>query len=346
MAANRALAAIAEDDRATDAELVDAVLLLAQTLGRLGRLDEAADVLADAVVLADEQDPPDPARRVEVAVAVAMNSRERGDYGQAAQVLGDALAGPATELGPDSPELAGLHAAVGLLARYAGRYDDARRQYGLALTAAHGAGDRLREAMLEHNLGGLAQACGDLEAAEAHARRAVELNRALLGSDHPVVLADEAALASILDQRGDSRGAEATLRRVIAAFALRFGPDHVEVAINRTNLAAVLHRRGEYEAAIALYRQGLAGRERAQGPTHPELALVLVNMADALRAADPENRESDALLARAVRLLEPQVDPAHPVLAAARGRMADRESLIPVNRPTAGTTVSPWGTRP
>jgi tetratricopeptide (TPR) repeat protein len=108
-----------------------------------------------------------------------------------------------------------------------------------ARESEHGRRRVSRHATLLHNLGGLAHARGDYAAAEAPARRAVEIRQAPLGINHPTVAADRAALAAILDALAQHEDAGALLEDALRTFECTYGPDHYEVAITANNLAAI-----------------------------------------------------------------------------------------------------------
>ena len=115
-------------------------------------------------------------------------------------------------------------------------------------------------AAIYHNLGGLAHARGDNEAAEPLARRAIELRSAALGPRASATLLDRSAHAAILDGMGRSLAAEASIRELLGDLAAALGTDHPEVSVARNNLAAILQRRGERRSRTALSRS-----DRQQG---------------------------------------------------------------------------------
>ena len=124
-------------------------------------------------------------------------------------------------------------------------------------------------AAIHHNVGGLAHARGDYAAAEAPARRAVVLDEALLGPDHPTAAADKAALAPILDELGQTDEAERLLRQALGTFERVLGPADHEVGVTLANLGALLQRRGAPADAEALHRRALAVKEGALGELAP-----------------------------------------------------------------------------
>jgi len=85
---------------------------------------------------------------------------------------------------------------------------------------------------------------------------------------------------------------------------------------------AALHRVGRLDESDAAYRQGLTIRERLQGSGHPELAPTLVNLS---RLCEQRGDDEQALelARRAVHNLDGAVTDDHPILRAARERLAE-----------------------
>src|SRR4029450_4975001 len=101
----------------------------------------------------------------------------------------------------------------------AGVFDGGDALYSRALQTAEraGAGDESL-ATLFHNIGGLEHARGQFARGEPAARRSVELRERALGSEHPAVAADVAALAALIDAQGRFDEAEAMYLRALATF--------------------------------------------------------------------------------------------------------------------------------
>src|SRR5204863_6495419 len=128
------------------------------------------------------------AARLEVGAMTALGSmhRARGDYVAAETQLQAALDRAEATVGLDAPEVAAVLNERGMVLRYTGRFDDAAACYERARrTLERELGPSHPElATIHHNLAGLAQARGDLAAAEPAARHAVALREDALGPDH------------------------------------------------------------------------------------------------------------------------------------------------------------------
>jgi len=295
----------------------------ADALADLARLEEADELYRS---LPDD----DPLARVGRGSIL----RARGDYASAERELLDALALAEEQFGTWSIEAGGALNALGMTYKYWGHFDEGRRVYDRALELlVRGFGEEHPDvATLHHNLGGLEHARRDFDAAEPHARGAVELRRRLLGPDHLSTAEDEAAYAPILHALGRDVEAEALLRHALGILERELGPDHPEVAGAWNNLGSALE---DPDEAAAAYRRSLDAKERSLGPEHPALAITLNNLAvNARRRGALE--EAEALYRRALGILEGRVDPEHPNLVLTR---ANLERLVEERKKTEETPV-------
>lgn len=246
-----------------------------------------------------------------------------GDRPAARAELQAALERCLATLGSDDIDTAVIHNMLGIVGKFTGRFDDALTHYTRAgeLFRAHGVGDDVL-GVLHHNLGGLAHSRGDLQTAERETRCALELHTAAAGPAHPDSAADRGQLGAILSELGRHEEAERELRDTARDMAAAHGPDHVEVGIAYTAIGAALHRVGRLDESDAAYRRGLAIRERLQGAGHPELAPTLVNLSR-LCEQRGEGEQALELARRAVHNLDGAVTGDHPILRAARERLAE-----------------------
>ena len=199
------------------------------------------------------------------AAAAALVGLGRYDDAEARAVA--MLAEVDVRLGDGDPLAGQLCNLLGIAHKYQARYDDAARRYARALAIA--GDDPLVLASLYHNLGGLDHARGEPARAEPHARRAVELREAALGSEHPDVAADVAAWAAILDDLGRVDEAEHAYRRALAVFERTLGDAHHEVGFTLGALGALFAGQARWAgrravAATRARRAAGAARRRAR----------------------------------------------------------------------------------
>ncbi|MSP02082.1 MAG: tetratricopeptide repeat protein [Acetobacteraceae bacterium] len=150
--------------------------------------------------------------------------------------------------------------------------------------------------------------------AEPLDRRALSIDEASLGPDHPSVARDLNNLAELLYATNRRAEAEPLYRRALAIGEASLGPDHPEVATGLNNLALLLSDTNRRAEAEPLYRRALAIGEASLGPDHPSVAAGLNNLAGLLRATN-RLAEAEPLYRRALSIDEASLGPDHPSVA-------------------------------
>ncbi|MFI5890518.1 tetratricopeptide repeat protein [Actinoplanes sp. NPDC051513] len=148
---------------------------------------------------------------------------------------------------------------------------------------------------------------------EAEAR-ALRIEEAVFGPDHPVVAVRLNNLANTVVALGYPAEAEPLQRRSLAISETAFGPDHPDVAIRLNNLALTLIDLGRSAEAEPLQRRALAVTEHAVGPEHPAVAIRLGNLAITLNDLG-RPAEAEQLQRRALAIAENALGPDHPNVA-------------------------------
>jgi tetratricopeptide (TPR) repeat protein len=150
--------------------------------------------------------------------------------------------------------------------------------------------------------------------AEPLMRRALALDEACFGPDHPNVANQLTNLACLLQDTNRLREAEPLMRRALAINEACFGPEHPNVAICLNNLANLLQATNRLEEAEPLMRRALAINEACFSSNHPNVARNLNNLAQLLHDTNrPE--EAEPLMRRALALDEACFGPDHPNVA-------------------------------
>jgi eukaryotic-like serine/threonine-protein kinase len=228
--------------------------------------------------------------------------RERGDYAGAERALREAVRlrdaeGSGAERASD---LLGLAELTLLELRRPGEAEDLFRQ-ALRLTEAD---PRAAERQRVRALGGLARVLegrGELAAAEAQLREAVDLRRRTYGPEHLEVAAGLAHLAGFLQRTGQLAGAEETYREVEELEARVLGADHPRRAGTLTALGQVLNALGRFREADAVLEEATSIRIARLGADHPLVARTLRRRAEGrLRRGD--HAAAEELLLRARRI--------------------------------------------
>jgi tetratricopeptide (TPR) repeat protein len=132
-------------------------------------------------------------------------------------------------------------------------------------------------------------------------RRALAIDEASFGSDHPDVAVDLNNLAQLLQATNRLDEAEPLMRRALAIDEASFGSEHPNVAIRLNNLAQLLQATNRLEEAEPLMRRALAIDETSFGSEHPNVARDLNNLAQLLQATNRLD-EAEPLSRRVVEI--------------------------------------------
>ncbi|MEM0984522.1 MAG: tetratricopeptide repeat protein [Planctomycetota bacterium] len=227
-------------------ETLQTLLRLGEALLDLSRLDEAQDVLANAVAIADRlgiaetsQDAIEALNGLGIAVA------QSGDLIRGEQLILKSI--ERAETADIDPLLRiGMRDTLGVLRLRQGRTD---------------------------------------EAVEIH-RETSNTRRSELGPDHPDTLTSLNNLGRALQQAGDLDGALAISEEVFQARERVLGPAHPRTLSAMNNHAIALSRAGEIEQAEPLYRATATLRRETLGNDHPETIASLMNLAGFLTRND------------------------------------------------------------
>jgi tetratricopeptide (TPR) repeat protein len=264
----------------------------------------------------------DDATRIAMQAWTALGTayRYQGRYALAEPQLKRALETSISHFGGEHPESRMARNNLAVLYKYTGQFDQAETLYQAALQGAEGAD----LATLYHNLGGLEHARGRFAEGEPWARKAWVLRKSLLGPEDPATLADEAALAGVLDGLARYDESEPMYHHVLGEFEKIYGSNHYEIAVNLHNLAGVQCARSRLEEAEQTYRRALGLKESLLGSENPDTALTAHNLGVLLTDMG-RNNEAAELIEGATRVFEATLGPEHPNTKMARhNRVAGR----------------------
>jgi tetratricopeptide (TPR) repeat protein len=118
----------------------------------------------------------------------------------------------------------------------------------------------------------------EFESAKAAIRRALEIDEAVYGLDHPNVARDVSNLSVVLRDLADLAGAREALERALAIDEKSLGPNHPNVANRLNNLGMVLKDLGDLPGARKVLERALRIDEAVYGPDHPEVATDVNNL--------------------------------------------------------------------
>ena len=147
---------------------------------------------------------------------------------------------------------------------------------------------------------------------------AVEIRETALGTDHPDVAADVAAL-------GRANEAETLYQRALAVLEHTEGADY-DLAVLHNNLGLAAAERSDAATAEHHYRRALAIKERLLGSGHADVALTLQNLG-VLAADTGHPAEARAHLERALTIFQASLHPDHPKVTDCRATLTSLKSL-------------------
>jgi len=147
--------------------------------------------------------------------------------------------------------------------------------------------------------------------AEPLMRRALAIDEASFGPDHPNVAIRLNNLATLLHHTNRPLETEPLMRRALAIDEANFGSDHPNVAIGLNNLAQLLRATNRLSEAEPLIRRALAIDEASFGQDHPNVARDFNNLATLLMTT---NRliEAEPLMRRALAIFIASLGADHP----------------------------------
>lgn len=114
--------------------------------------------------------------------------------------------------------------------------------------------------------------------------RALAIDEAVLGPNHPHVAIRLNNLGGVLESQGDLAGAKALYERALAIGEAAFGSNHPQVATFANNLGLVLRSQGDLGTAKALFERALAIDVAVFGPEHADVAIDLSNLSIVLES--------------------------------------------------------------
>ncbi|MEY4806680.1 MAG: hypothetical protein RLZZ206_1069, partial [Cyanobacteriota bacterium] len=289
------------------------------------------DSLLDVAVPAGNGDIPEPIEAMDALVELAsysLVSRSRQSDSFLLQRLVQEVARQGQQQDPATSQLA--PSLRWLDAAFQGDPQDVRAWPVLDPLAAHvkamagfadEAGLADPTAWLMNQLGVLLQSKAAYGEAEPLLRRALAIDEAAYGPDHPAVARDLNNLAQLLQATNHLAEAEPLVRRALAINEAAYGPDHPAVARGLNNLAQLLQATNRLAEAEPLMRRVVAIFEISYGNDHPNVATALNNLAQLLQATN-RLAEAEPLMRRALAIDEASYGTDHPSVATRLNNLA------------------------
>jgi len=289
---------------------------------REGRYVEAQVALEHALELQENNLGPDHPRLASTLDNLGLVTRKLGSFSRARECSQRAIELYSQSLGPDHLRLVAPLRNLGNIARERGELPLALDLLTRALTIQERESDDARAlAHALHDLANVYGRLGDLDSAQLHFDRALELLEGALGADHPDLKGPLIGLGNIDRDRGALDRAKARYERALELMRAHFGDGtrggggesegkgkgegdaHPEIAVALFNLGNIHKDLGHLDVAEDHYRQALAIRERALREDHPLMIKNLTTLGKAL-VAGGQPQEGIEVLQRALSLSE------------------------------------------
>jgi tetratricopeptide (TPR) repeat protein len=223
----------------------------------------------------------------------ASSKQALADVASLANVSPSAAAEPLWRRASESPDFAvaaRAFAALGQLRESAGDPSGAAAFYRqaldgeeLAIGQATSIPEKARLAILA---GGVAQVFAQVvepPVGIAALRRALAIERSVLGPRHPETATTQANLAGVLLDANAVDESQQLIAEALEILEQTMGKDHPRVAISATILAHGVRAQGDFVHAEQNYRRALAIDQRAYGPTHGQTLEDVRTLAEFLR---------------------------------------------------------------
>jgi tetratricopeptide (TPR) repeat protein len=123
---------------------------------------------------------------------------------------------------------------------------------------------------------------GALGEARTLYERTLEIQRRVLGPEHPDALTSMNHLANVLSKQGALDEARTLHERTLEIRRRTLGPEHPETLMSQSNLANTLRAQGKLDESCRLHRQTLELRRRTLGPDHNHTVSSVRNLGETL----------------------------------------------------------------
>jgi serine/threonine protein kinase/Tfp pilus assembly protein PilF len=270
----------------------------------LGQYQDALPILSESLHL---EPPSDTRSRINTLLELGQARIGAGDLPGAELSLQESLRLSQSSAGADSVESGHALWALGMLRTQQGRYAEAKELYtrSLGILETNGAQQADVAAVLD-DLATVFTRDHQWPLAKVTYERSLEIDRRVLGDDHPRVAVRLANLAIVAQNMGDLTRAESLFEESIRLQEHIYGERHPETAATRGNFARLLQREGRLAEAEPLLRNALDVELSFDGPDNYNVGYARVNLAMLLHdqgnlaAAESEYRKALAIYDRSL----------------------------------------------
>jgi len=263
-----------QDQPATKAALLSTV---GAVYDSLGQYKEALPILTESLKLQPQSHDKS---HITTLLELGTARSGAGDLSGAEAPLQEALRVSQSEFGASSQESGRALWALGLLRYEQGRFVDAKQLYNQSLNILESTSAPVTD--ISELLDDLAQVYVSQQQwslAKQTYERALEVDRRVLGDDHPRVAMRLNNLAVVAQNISDLKLAEALFRDAIRRDERAYGDKHPETGAALSNYGLLLQREGRLAEAEPLLRKALDIVLKLYGPDNYKVAYARVSLA-------------------------------------------------------------------
>jgi tetratricopeptide (TPR) repeat protein len=269
---------------------------------------------------------------------LALTARAAGRLAEAEAGYRRVLAARERLLGPHAaPTLATQH-SLGTVLLAMDRDPEAHAVLHDCLARHRAAGaNRVATWQVADSLGEACRELGQLEAAAATHRQAMDGYRELLGPDHALTLGCAFHLLKALHRLGDRDGMRALAQDLLPRCERTFGPEHPKTMDVLAAAALARFQAGDRQGAIADFERAFAVQQRQRGEHHPDALLAGQNLAQMQLQA---GAAAAALMTTTQLVARLPAASDLPPLGAAFTRLLHARALAATGDPAGATTAA------
>jgi serine/threonine protein kinase/tetratricopeptide (TPR) repeat protein len=263
-----------QDQPATKAALLSTV---GAVYDSLGQYQEALPILGESLHLqAQSHDP----ARVDTLLELGRAKIGTGDLSAAEAPLQEALHLSQAGFGAGSLESGRSLWSLGMLRHQQGQFSQAKDLYirSLAILENRSAPQTDISAVLD-DLAKVYARDHEWVLAKQTYERALEIDRRVLGDDHPRIALRLNNLAIVAQNMGDPKQAEVLFRDALGRNERAYGDRHPETALTKGNYGLMLQRQGRLAEAEPLLRDAVAIPLSLYGAEHYKVGYARVSLA-------------------------------------------------------------------
>lgn len=283
---------------------------LYQTIGsmynRLGEYPKSEQLLVRALALSKRTGGAASAEVAAIEVQLGVLLGDRGETDKAKADLVDALdMARAQHLAAKDPTITQAKIALGRIYIQGAAYQKAIDELSPIAASQTGPGGispyDLRDSVSSLAVAELA--AQHYDRSEALSRRAIQLDKEILGESHPQTGVDMINLASTEVSQGEFATAEPLYRTGIGIMSAWYGPDNPDVVTSKSILAQTLIEEKRDAEAEEILAQVLPVQEKDYGKVHTRVALTLISLGE-LASRRGDMKAAEGYTSRALDIYE------------------------------------------